>query len=240
MFVRSLFALVLLAAGPASALSLIPGETLSSSDYFDLGEVADGDPAFFGTVLDVVTRSATEVRDGVVGPGPVIPGLYDVTGTIMVTVHRSATGRTVFAYDFSSIDNSGAGINGARVFTVSGFAGYTIDLGWNFDSFPYVPAISRSADGDTVTVEYFDPRDTQVSLETILLATDAPTFSFGGSGTVGIEIDSFGTTVRSLSELPAPSAVPLPAAGLLLAGALGLAGFSRRVARAGAAACPPS
>lgn len=235
MLKQSFFGLALLVASPSFALSVLPGETVDGSDYFD-AQIADGDADFFGTLLTTVVRDANEKRDGFDG-FEIIADLYDVTGRITSRVYRSMTGRTVFAYDLSSVDMSGTGDNGARIFTLSGFAGWDIDIGWNSSDFPIVPIISRSVDGDTIRVEYFSPLDTLEPnlLETILLATTAPGFDLLGTGTVGIEIDTFGTTVRTLTGLPAPSLalIPLPAAGVLLGaaiGAMGLVGRRRRPA----------
>lgn len=229
-FLTSLAALTI--ATQAHAVGIAPGETLISLDYV-ASEVADGDPNWFGTLLDTVSRSATETRDGVVGPGPVIPGLYSVTGQIDAEVHAATNGGMTFSYGFSAIDNSGAGnTNGVATYSVSGFAGWSVDVGWNYDALPYIPIVSRSNDGDTISVTYFAPQDTLQAFgapfERILLHTTANAYGLTGSGQVDINIDSFGVTPRTLDRLPAPSAVPLPlpAAGLL--GALGLLAAVRR------------
>ncbi|WP_424975569.1 hypothetical protein [Dinoroseobacter sp. S124A] len=230
MFLKSLvFTGALLAAGAAQAVPLLPGTTLDQLAYFDTGKVVAGDPDFLGTQVASGSVSATEQRDGFSGGG-VVDDLYTVTGQINFAVFETSSGHTTFGYDFRSIDDSLAGLlNGARVFSVSGFAGFEVDVGWILDFDPYVPLIERSADGDTITVTYLDPRDTQSDLiETILFKTDADTFDLMGEGEVVIEIDSFGDTTRSLSGLPQPAVIPLPMSGLLLLCALGGLGLSRR------------
>lgn len=223
MVLRSfVFALGALFGATAQAVPLLPGTPFDQFAYFDTGKVVAGDPDFLGPEVATGSASATEQRDGFDGV-EVVEDLYTVTGQIDVTVFQTGAGHMTFAYDFSSIDASFAGdANGARVFTVSGYAGFDVDVGWIFDTDPYVPLISRSIDGDTITVTYFDPRDTQGSLETILFKTNANGFTSSGAGSVDIDITSFGTTTRALTGLPAPAVVPLPASGLLLLAAFGL------------------
>ncbi|WP_424969624.1 hypothetical protein [Dinoroseobacter sp. S76] len=232
MYFRTALALVLTcAAGAAQALTLLPGTTLDQNDYFTSGEVTAGDPDFLGTELVTVVASATEIRDGFDG-SMVVDDLYNVTGTITATAIQSVNGHAVFAYDLSSVDMSGAGaLNGAAVFSVSGYAGFDVDVGWISPTGPEVPPVEimRSADGDTVTFTFEDPRISQSDfLETILLKTDADTFDLLGEGEVVIAIDSFGDMPRSLSGLPQPAVIPLPMSGLLLLGALGALGVGRR------------
>lgn len=229
MFLRSLVLSTTVFFGTAAqAVPLLPGTPFDQFAYFDSGKVVAGDPDFLGIEVATGSASATEQRDGFVG-GEVVEDLYTVTGQIDVTVLQTVSGHMTFAYDFSSIDASFVGdANGARVFTVSGYAGFDVDVGWMFDSDPYVPLISRSFDGDTITVTYFDPRDTQGNLETILFKTDTNGFASSGTGSVDIDITSFGTTTRALSGLPAPAVVPLPASGLLLLGAAGVLAVRRR------------
>lgn len=212
---------------PAFAVSLLPGVTLDSFDYFTSGEVASGDASWYGTSLGTYSDSVNAKKDGFDG-FDVITDLYDVDATLNVEVFDGSLGTTTFAYHFDTTDNSGTGINGAFYYSMSGFAGYDIDVGWTYDDFPYVPVISRSGDGDTIRVEYFDPRDTFYSIETLLLRVDAEGFDTSGTGIAGIWIDSFGDQATPLSGLPAPAPVPLPASGLILGGALGLLAIARR------------
>lgn len=218
MRLASLSILSIFIVSQAEAVALNPGDSLNSSDI-EFAEILDGDPDFFGTFLGSGSASAQETRDGVGFGDEVIEDLYDVTGTIDVEVYQGDNGRTVFAYDFSHVDASGTGdSNGVDVFSVSGFAGYDVDVGWNFDSIPYLPGISRSNDGDTITIDYFDPTVTRLSLETLLFSTDAPSFAMNGAGSMNINLDSFGGTLRMVDGLPAPAPIPLPGSGLLLAG----------------------
>jgi hypothetical protein len=216
---------VFLFCAPVHALTLLPGTTIDQSDLFD-AQVMDGDPAFFGTLLTSVTRSVTETRDGFDG-FEVVQDLYKLTATISVDVY-SAAGNTVFAYKFGATDQSGTGDNGVRFYTISGFAGLEVTVGWNFDIFPAVPIVSRSVDGDTIMVDFVDLLTTTSPTETLLFATNAPGFDLDGFGTADLEIDTFGTTERTLERLPAPALIPVPASGLLLVSALGLAALSRR------------
>ena len=216
----------------AGALSLAPGDTLSQSDYNDFGEVANGDPNWFGTSLGMFSRSATETRDGFDG-FEVVEDLYIVTGVIDTAVSRSDIGGNLtFGYGFSSIDDSGAGsTNGVAGFMVTGFADYDVEIGWNYDAMPFVPLISRSGDGDKITVDYGFPEDTLQAFgapyETILVRVSAPDFRLTGTGFVDINIDTFGVTQRMLDRMPVPAAIPLPLPGVLLVGGIGLLAVHR-------------
>ncbi len=213
---------------PAAPLPLLPGTTLPSIDYFDFGEVPDGDPDWFGTVLETGTATANETRDGFV-IDEVVEDLYDVDAIVDWTVTRATNGQLVFAHDFSGADNGFVGTNGVLGFDLNGFAGYDIGIGWNAPGAPYVPTIERSANGETVSVGFFDPRDILFGIETLLIVVDAPDYRTTGTGTAGIEIDSFGTITSPLSgPLPIPAPIPLPAGAVLMLGALGLLGLTRR------------
>ncbi|MBE3636918.1 hypothetical protein [Mangrovicoccus algicola] len=232
--IRSVLAAAGLCLGavlPAAALTLAPGDTLDSADYFDFGEVATSDADWYGTHLGSFSASANVTRDGFDGY-EVVTGLYDVDAELSVDVYDGGSATTTFAYGFLATDNGLFGTNGALGYTVSGFADYTVEIGWSIAGFPYVPFISRSADGDTVTVEYFDPLDALNPIETLLLRVDAPAFALTGTGTAAISIDSFGTYAEPLSGLPAPAPVPLPPAGLALACGLAVLAGARRRCRA--------
>ncbi|MBF9035383.1 VPLPA-CTERM sorting domain-containing protein [Rhodobacterales bacterium HKCCE2091] len=116
---------------------------------------------------------------------------------------------------------------------LSGFAGYDVSLAWTGPAFPYIPVVDFSADGDTLGVGFYDPTDVLFGgIETLLLSVDAPAFRLNGTGSAGITLDTFGTGQVALSgPLPTPSAVPLPAGGLLLLGGLGGIAVLRRRAR---------
>lgn len=226
---RSIIAILassLIFCAPLQALTFLPGTTLDTGDFFFDAEVEETDTAFFGPLLASASRTVTERRDGFDG-FDVIPDLYIVNANIAVDVYAGAIG-TVFAYRFGAVDLSGAGDNGVPIYTISGFAGLNIVAGWNFAGDPAIPALSRSADGDMIIIDFFDPLTTLQPTETILFATDAPSFRFNGSGAAALEIDTFGTTVRTFERLPAPAPIPLPASGLLLGGALGMIMLARR------------
>jgi hypothetical protein len=86
-----------------------------------------------------------------------------------------------------------------------------------------------------VSVLYSDPRDPGVGIETFPLTTDAPAYRPTGTGTLPIEISTFGTTDRLVSGLPARAAIPLLASLPILAFGLCALGWIRRHASGGAA-----
>ena len=233
--------------GSAAALPLSPGGVVSgywNYETYVAAAVAADDPAFFGTPGPTASGSATVIRDGL-DPGSYEPieNLFVATGTIQTSVTLSGAGRTVFQYDFD-VDPTNAGPSGLAFATVSGFAGYELDV-VPVDQAPvdpvfgpllFGPEISRSADGDTVRFDFaideLFSEGLDGSIEPILIATDAPSYRGGAAGTVGLSIDTFGVIEESVSPgLLAPAPIPLPAGLPLLAlglGALGLAGRRRK------------
>lgn len=167
------------------------------------------------------------MRDGFVGGVGVVPGLYDVTATVSSKVIRATIGQLVFSYDFGALDLSGTGTNGVLGFDLTGFAGYDVTFAFQkADAFFYAPQINRSADGDTISFDFFDPTDLLgAGFETFLFAVDAPSYRTNGAGTAAILLDTFGTEDVALTGfLPVPAQVPLPAslpALLIGLGALG-------------------
>lgn len=221
---------------PAHAVLLGAGTTLDFNDY-DLYAVTPGDVDWFGTELATATPRATEVRDGFLDGIGVVTGLYNVTAGFDITVTRSTSGRLVFEILPFARDDSFAGLfNGAKDFSISGFAGFDVDFAWTGVPLSSVlaPVIKRSADGDTLTFDMLDPRTAVPGVyENLLFAVDAPSFALTGSGTADILIETFGSTTRSFTGLPAPSTavIPLPASGLALGLGLVALGAMRRRAR---------
>jgi len=213
---------------PAYAVTgLPPGTSVDTVDY-ELSEVASGDPMYFETLLDTVVVTATETRDGLLGPD-VIMDLYNVTVELTARVWRGSTGLLTFGYDYAVTNDCCAGINGSTDFSISGFAGYDVDYGYVMNSgFFYAPGIDRSADGDTMSVNYFDPRDPTPNIETFLFIVDAPTYDFSGTGQMDIFIDTFGALPNGVDGLPVPASVPLPAGLPLMLMGLGAIGVIRR------------
>ena len=219
---------------PGHAVPLPPGGTLDLTDYEMLGVTA-GDPDWFGTELARVTRSAGETRDGFLDGVGVVSDLYNVSAGITSTAARTASGRVVFDIMPFASDASLAGgfNNGAQFFRVSGFAGYSVDFAWTDPTSPMhllAPAISRSADGDEITINMLAPDIPSLTpqYERFLFAVNATDMRLTGGGEVDIAIDSFGTTTRTLSGFPAPAVIPLPASGLALMLGLVVLGAARR------------
>ena len=215
-----------LAAVPAVAVPLAPNATLDSTAYFDTGEVLLSDDTWYGTLLGTFMDSATETRDGFNG-FEVVEDLYSVTIDLTVDVYANSLGTTTFAYTYSSSDNVGVGVNGSLGYSVAGFEGWDVEVGWTSDVMPYVPLIDRSADGDSISVGYLNPTDSFNGIETLLFRTNAPTFTSGlGEGL--INIDTFGEIPVELSGLAAPAAIPLPPSiALLFGGLAGIAAIGR-------------
>ncbi len=227
---------------PAIAVPLLPGETLTFSDYLDAA-VAPGDPDWFGTPLLAGSASAVETRDGF-APPDVVEDLFTFEGLIDVAVERSVTGRTVFGYRIAGRNGSLIAGGGLLGFAVSGFAGYSVDFAPFGDEDPLLfiaPDISRSADGDVLTFLFtfegglplgFSEVLQDLSVETFLFATDAPEVRTNGGGSLEFTHPEFGSIdVVVPSVLPAPAPIPLPAGLSLLVGGLGALALLRRRAR---------
>ena len=236
---RALPALALaLAAGPAAAVPLLPGETLGPDAYFDAA-VAPGDPAWFGTALAAQTGSASRFTDGFDG-FETVEDINEAAGRIESSVSAVPAG-TVFAYTF--VDEAPVALDGSSTVraTLFGFDGFAVDVAPVGDpDDPYGPVISRSEDGDSILFNLaFDPDfpDDPLSGLTgfatveIRLRTDAPSFRIGDA-TLGLGIGTFGVAdVAVAPGVLVPAPIPLPAGLPLLAlglGALGLAGRRRK------------
>lgn len=228
--------IAVLAAGPALATptTLTAGSSVNLTNY-PTYEVTSPDADWFGTTLWSGTASANRTRDGVLGPGPVIPGLFNVDAFVDATVTSTTNGNLVFGYDLYGTDNSGGGLNGVVNYMLTGFGSYDVTFAWTggVPTAFYAPTIGRSVDGDTITVSFRDPRDILGApgvIERFLFMVDAPTYALAGGGTAGIALQTFGTGQEALSgALPSAAAVPLPASVLLLLGGIaGLAALRRR------------
>ena len=236
---RTLTALSLvLAAGPAAAIPLLPGDTIGSVDYdsyFDAA-VTVGDPAWFGTVLATASGSAEIVRDGFDGFEEV-EDLNAAGGRIDSGV-SSVPGGLVFAYDFIDTPPLSFEPSSTVRATITGFSGYAVDLAPVANPIGiYAPNITRSADGDEILFDFavsFDGTSEATSglqgfgIEQILLRTDAPSYRLGDAS-LGLGLQTFGVTDTAVTPgALVPAAVPLPAGLPLLLGGLGALGLAAR------------
>lgn len=123
---------------------------------------------------------------------------------------------------------------------LDGYAGWSTDVGYRTDGLgdKGPTSISRSADGDLLTLRYDDPLfisglapgPQQESLFPFII-TDAPSFRFTGSMTIfGIDTaDPSNVLTTTIDGLAVPAEVPVPAAVWLFGTALiGFIGYSRR------------
>ena len=221
----------------AGAAALLPGATLDGGDYID-DRIATTDP-LLSPLLGTGEALFNRTEDGIVDfvPDP-IEGLYDVDA-ILRSAALSLPAGTGFLYQVGVDDRSGAGTNGLASVSVSGFAGYAVDVApvWDDDGI-YAPFISRSVDGDTITFDLsfgdpglnlLTPGIDETFIEAYLISTDAPAFSLSGSGTATLLVDTFGVETGPLSEsIAVPAAIPVPASLPLLLMALGAFGLRRR------------
>lgn len=209
---------------------LAPGGSIDPLDFETTGEVVGADPGWFGTSLGVYSRSARETRDGIDDfDNTIIEDLYDVTGVIDVAVWRAAVGdKLTFQYGFTAFEENGVDGSGVQIFRMRGFAGYDLELGWSYDQPYFSPLVSRSLDGDTITVDYYEHDFlTSEPIGTLLVRMMAPTFQLSGTGNMDIHLDTFGVIPNEVRLLPAPSEIPIPVPAALLAGGLGLLGALR-------------
>lgn len=230
----------ILTAAPAAA-DLAPG-TGRGNFYTPEDFVVPGDPAFFGAPGASATASGTVIRDGL-SPGELDPtdNLFRATAEITSSVVLSEPGRTVLTYDFDFAPSL-AGPSFFVFATISGFAGYEVDsklvgvfdeVNGGSDEFFPGPSISRSDDGDVITIDFRVPDDMDegrdVGFLPVLLDTDAPAARRTGDATVAIFLDTFNVTkTAAVPALLAPAPIPLPAGLPLLGMGLGALALARR------------
>ncbi|WP_375687823.1 VPLPA-CTERM sorting domain-containing protein [Pseudooceanicola sp. LIPI14-2-Ac024] len=218
----------------AQAVPLNPGDSIIVDNSFAGG--SDGvtlltHPEFGLAPVASYTATANRTEDGFLDDVGLIEDLYNVTATVVQDVIKGPSGM-IFSYTFDADTGFSPGMDTGQfdlVFT--GFAGWTLDIEYLLEDgtpFPYL--VSRSADGDTVTFEPFEP----VYFDTgrFFLSTDAMTFAQTGGGSAAIGLDTFGIEAVPWSiPLAAPAEVPLPAGGVLLLAGLGALGGAHRLAR---------
>lgn len=224
-------------ASAAGAAALLPGTTLTGADYID-DRILTTDP-LLSPALGTGEAVANRTEDGIVDFSPdVIEGLYNVNAILRSTALSLPTG-TGFLYEIGVEDFSGAGTNGVATVSVSGFAGYMVDVAPVSDTDGvYAPDIIRSADGDTITFDFsfgnpsfnlLIPGFEGLFIEPYLISTDAPSFSLAGNGSAEILVDTFGIASAPLSgPIAVPAAVPVPAGLPLLLLGLGTLVLRRR------------
>jgi hypothetical protein len=215
------------AAAAAVAAPLPPGASFVIDDAFgggSAGTTLAARPELSLAPVRTVAASATRTKDGFDGV-EVIEGLYTVTGTVTQDIIDAPGGvifRTALTVDTGFSPGDGNGVFG---YSLAGFAGWTVDVDYLVSEpvFPFV--VSRSADGDTIGFDVFEP----LAFDTgsVFITTDAPLFRTNGAGSMRIAVDTFGEETLALGGLAVPAPVPLPAGGVLLLSALGLAGLIR-------------
>ena len=239
----SLAALLVVSPGIALAAPLLPGSVATFLDDPAYSGVSLSDPGFTGPVIGSYSRTATRTQDGFDEfSGEVIEDLWVVEATLAGDVIRLDDTGTVAFTTTPTVDlpsaGSDRGLFGLMDYTLTGFAGYAVDIDSLDALFRGGVEISRSPDGDTITFDYNMgiPGDSWVLAGpggSYVLRTDAPAFRLDAVSEVELAIPTFGSETQALSGVAAPAPIPLPAGWALLGGALGLcAGLRRRRARA--------
>lgn len=155
-----------------------------------------------------------------------------LSGNVQDRVVRSNnTGNLIFAPRLRDLSNpTGGWIIG---FSMSGFNGYSTDVDYRTDGMGTIGPnnVARDIFGDSLTYRY-DPSFILPPDEGRFLSvsTDATAFDLSGRFVI-LAQDDFGASIfrTTLTNVSAPSAVPVPAALWLFgSGLLGLLGLSRR------------
>lgn len=233
----SLFLAALSLPAAALAAPLPPGGVSTLFDDVTYDGVSRTDPAFTGPVIASYSRTVTRSRDGF-DPfsGEVITDLWEVDATLSgEAIRLDDTGLLAFTTTPSvDIVSQGGdpGLIGLTRYTLTGFAGFMVDIDLLGDAdFAYVPDISRSADGDTITFDYGFGGLNALTFgegDTYILRTDAPYFRSDAVSETDVAIPTFGVETLNATDILAPSAVPLPPSLALMGGALALLAAVRR------------
>ena len=220
-----------LAAAPANALVLLPGAGPVML-FGTPGTSPIDDPELVGSQEADVSRPWERTEDGFDG-FEVVEDIWEVSGTLEMDVTRSdLTSTMIFSPEvivgFAQGPLGGEGFTG---FSLTGYAGYSVEVDYrnDLDPFDTVYEVSRSMDGDVLTfTSPFGPFFQGTPLGVLVIKTDAPAFRLTGTASIETFIDEFGDESVAVSNVPAPAPIPLPpAAAMLIAGIAGLGALRR-------------
>ncbi len=232
----SLFA-VLLLSQPAQSATLMPGQSV-----FVPGTDAVETPALAGAELKNDSHPLIFDPNYFVNGDLASAARYDYRDQV---VRSDQTGAMIFGPLLEFTYNLTAGMLFIDSFTLTGYAGYAVDVVNRTDAGGdrSVTSAARSADGDQITFTFGFPLvadnlfggPAQDSFP-ISILTDARGYSNEGRATFRARSTAYPGEILEISigglAIPAPAPVPLPApALLLLAGLAALAGLRRRGVR---------
>ncbi len=218
-------AMLAMLGSTAQAVSILPGGFVH---YPDLPGTAVSGNSDFANPIVSGDLPFDRTEGGFVG-GHVVDDLEHIRGRIAQTIYETpGSGELTFVHQliFDELQVVG-GSGGITNYSLSGFAGFDVDVDFNSDLSVAGFDVHRSADGDVLKFDlggFF------------LIDFDGPVFvirtnalAFDASGVFGANtVLGFGQEDIAANGTFAPSPVPVPPALALLLPALGALGLARR------------
>jgi hypothetical protein len=209
----------------AQALSLAPGDIVR---YTDMSGTAVAGNQDFSNPIAAGDVAFDRTEGGFVA-GETVDDLEYIRARIAQTIYRTpGTNELTFVNQliFDQLQAVGGPGGIAGGYSLSGFAGFDLDVDFNSDLSTAGFDVSRSADGDVLT---FGVATIVIDFDGPVLIVRTNAVAFNSSGMFSAPtLLGFGSEDISANGTFAPSPVPLPPALGLLASALAFFGFAVR------------